>query len=195
MDEAESHDENLRMLEHLLEGRPNDPNLHLLLARTLLAMERDEDSLAAVHRAICYGEDDPTILTQAASRCFFSGDLKTARRCVDRAARLAPRDFTLKKELKELTRSLSRRERRRQTEAQLQAAWRTDCTDRGTARSWASHLAHTGRTFAAYHVVARGLHHNPDDRHLRRLERKLRSAIPDQVRAEANEWAESGTPP
>jgi Flp pilus assembly protein TadD len=195
IDEAECHDENLRMLEHWIEARPNDADLHLLIARTLCAMNRDEDSLSAVNRAIDCGEDDPAILTQAASRCFFAGDLKTARKCVDRATRVAPRDFPLKKDLKDLARNLSRRERERETEVQLQKAWRANCADGEVARSWARHLERTGRTFAAYHVLARGLHHNPDDRRLHRLERRLRSAIPDRVRAEAHEWAESGSPP
>lgn len=195
MDEAGRHEENLRMLERVIEARQNDGDLHLLISRTLRAMDRDKDSLAAVHRAIDCSEDDPAVLTQAASTCFFSGDLKSARHCVDRAAQLAPRDFPLKKDLKELTRNLSRREKASHTETQLQAAWRADCTDRQTARAWAKHLAYTGRTFAAYHVVARGLNHNPSDRRLRRLEKKLRPAIPEQVRAEAHEWAESGSPP
>jgi hypothetical protein len=48
--------------------------------------------------------------------------------------------------------------------------------------------------YAAYHIVARGLHHRPADRALRRLEKRLRASVPDDIRAEAEEWAVAGKP-
>src|SRR5215467_1877374 len=74
------HDENLRMVESLLETCPDDPDLHLLHAMSLLALDRYEDEAVAVHRAIDLGQEDATVLTRAASLCFYGGDLPTARK-------------------------------------------------------------------------------------------------------------------
>lgn len=194
MNEAGHHEESLRMLRRLLEARPDDADLHLLLSQTLSAMNREADSLVAVYRAIECGEDDAAILTQAASRCFFRGDLATARRCIDRAKRIAPRGFPLKAELKEMDRSTARRVKGRATEERLEEAFEADGSDRKVAVDLARHLVRTGRTYAAYHIVARGLHHHPEDRTLRRLEGKLCSVVPDDVRLEAEQWARSGEP-
>jgi len=194
MDDAGHHDENLQMVQRLIEVQPTNADLHLLLSRTLLAMERDADSLAAVHRAIDCGEDDAAILTQAASRCFFRGDLTTARRCIDRAKRVAPRGFPLKKELKELDRNLTRRQKGSKVENRLSESFDAEPGNRKVTIDFARHLVRTGRTYTAYYIVARGLHHHPDDRSLRRLERTLCSVVPDAERAEAKRWATSGEP-
>ena len=173
MVEAGHLEESLQMLDRLLEVRPGDPDLHLLLSQTLLAMERDEDSLAAVHRAIECGQDNAAVLTQVASRCFFAGDLATARWCVDRAKRITPPGFPLKKELKELDRNIARRARRWKLEKRLSKEFNADPSNRQITTQFARHLIHTGRTYTAYHIVTRGLYYHPRDRCLRRLERKL----------------------
>jgi len=193
MGDAGHHDENVRMLERLLETR-DDADLHLLLARTLLAMERHEDSLAAVRRAIRCAPSDAAVLTKAASMCFYAGDLETARGCIDRAKTIAPRDFALKSDLKELDRHAVRRERGRADEKRLLEAFDADPGRPGLAAEFARHLIRNGQRYAAYHVVARALRHRADDRALRRLEKKLRAAVPDDVRAEAEQWAASERP-
>jgi Flp pilus assembly protein TadD len=192
MSEAGHHDESRRMLERLLDARPKDPDLYLLLATSLRATDRYADARRAVDRAIQYGRDDPSILTRAASSCFFAGDLKTARYCVDRAKGLKGRGFLFKSELRELDRNLTRREKGFEAGKRLSRACDAGPDDRRIAVDFARHLMRTGRTFTAYHIVLRGLLYHPEDRRLRRIEKKLRDDIPDAVRAEAMEWAKSG---
>jgi len=193
-DEAGHHDQNLQILERLLAARPDDPDLHLQLAVTLLALERYADARSAVNRAIDLGENDAAVLVRAGSLCFFNGDLSMARECIERVKRIAPRGFPLKKDLRELDRRLRRRKRGLDREKVLSSSFDDDPRDRLTAADLARHLARTGRTYAAYHVVARGLHHHPEDRSLRRLERKLRKRVPSDERTEAERWAASGEP-
>jgi hypothetical protein len=45
-DEEGHHAENLRMIEGMLDVRPDDPDLHLLHAMSLLALGRRDDVLA-----------------------------------------------------------------------------------------------------------------------------------------------------
>jgi Flp pilus assembly protein TadD len=194
IDDAGRHGENLRMLRRLLEAQPDDAELHLLLARTLTAMECQEDSLAAVYRAIDCGQDDAGVLTRAASMCFYAADVPMARDCIDRAKKIQPRGFALKKDLKELDRKVSRREKEGEVEERLSEVFDEDPARPGLATEYARLLAKQGRAYAAYHVVARGLHYHPDDRSLRQLEKKLGLVVPDDVRAEAKHWAASGKP-
>lgn len=192
--DAGHHAENLRMVEGLLEARPEDADLHLLLAMSLRALDPECDTLAAVRRAIDYGHDDASVLTRAASMCFYQADLVTARRCVDRAKQIMPRGFPLKKDLRELDRNLGRREKTVERHRRLSKSFNAEPHDRRVAADFARHLADTGREYTAFFVVARGLYYQPEDRSLRRLERKLRKTVPDDVRAEAEEWAASGEP-
>jgi Flp pilus assembly protein TadD len=192
MSDVGHHEESLRMLERLLDAHPDDAALHLLLSATLLATERDAESLHATHSAIRFGWDDPAILTRAASNCFYAGDLSRARACIDRAKRIKPRKFLFDSELKELDRNLRRREKGRDQEERLSVAFNADPRDLETTIDFARRLAFTGRSHAAYHVVSRGLIYHPDDRVLKKIEEKLRDEIPDAVRVEAEEWAKSG---
>jgi uncharacterized protein HemY len=194
MDEAGRHDENLRMLNRVLAAQPDDPDLYLLRARTLLSMEKHSASLDAVHDAIARGRDSAEVLTKAGSMCFYAGDVATARWCVGRAKVLAPRRFVLKEDLAELDRNVSRREKGRETEERLTGAFEADPARLGVAADLARHLARNGQTYAAYHAVARGLRFHPDDRVLRRLAKRLRKVVPDDVRAEAEAWAASDKP-
>jgi Flp pilus assembly protein TadD len=188
------HAENLQMVEGMLDVRPDDPDLHILHAMSLRALDRDDDVPAAVHRAIDCGEDDAAVMTRAASMCFYQADLETARRCVDRAKEIKPRDFPLKKELREHDRNLGRREKALDLERSLSSSFNAEPRDRRVAIDFARHLVRTGRAYTAYHVVSRGLLYHPDDRSLRLLERKLRKTVPDEERTEAKEWAASGEP-
>jgi tetratricopeptide (TPR) repeat protein len=191
-DEARQHAENLQILGRLLAARPDDPGLHLFQAQTLLAMDRFADSQESVHRAIEFGQDDAGALTRSASLCLMAGDLSAARECADRAKRIEPQGFPLKKDLREIRRYLKRQEKTSDLKVRLSEAFDTDPSDRSAAADLARHLSRTGRKYAAYHVVARGLHHSPDDPTLRRLERKLRRSVPSDERNEAERWAASG---
>lgn len=182
------------MVEGLLEVRPEDADLHLLLAMSLRASDPECDTLAAVRRAIDHGWDDASVLTRAASMCFYEADLATARSCVDHAKQIMPHGFPFKKELRELDRNLGRREKEFERHGRLSKSFNAEPHDRRVAAGLARLLAGTGREYTAYFVVARGLHHHPEDRSLRRLQRKLRKAVPEDVRAEAEEWAVSGEP-
>lgn len=192
--DAGRHAENLQMVEGMLEAQPEDADLHLLLAMSLRALDPECDTLAAVHRAIDYGHDDASVLTRAASMCFYEADLDTARRCVDRAKQIKPRGFPLKKGLRELDRNLGRREKGFELDRRLSESFNAEPRDRLVAGDFARHLADTGREYAAYFVVARGLYYHPEDRSLRRLQRKLRKTVSDDVRTEAEEWSGSGEP-
>ena len=191
-EQAGQHAENLQILERLLAARPDDPDLHLFQALTLLAMDRYADSQESVHRAIEFGQDDAGVLTRSASLRLMAGDLIPARDCVDRANRIAPQGFPLKKDLREIRRNLKRQEKTSDLKVRLSEAFDADPGDRSAAADLARHLSRTGRNYAAYHVVARGLHHSPDDRTLRRLEQKLRKSVPSDGRNEAERWATSG---
>ena len=87
MDEQARHDENVRMLERLLKRAPSNPDLYLLLARTLRSLDRYADWRAALRRAAGCG--DAAVLTRVASMCFYAGELEAARRCIDRHHTLA----------------------------------------------------------------------------------------------------------
>jgi Flp pilus assembly protein TadD len=191
-DNAGHHDQNLEIVQRLLLARPDDPDLHLLLARTLLAVDRFADSLSEVYRAIELGGNDAGILARAANMCFYEGDLGTARECTERAKSVAPRGFPLKEELKELGRNLKRREKGLARERRLSTSFDTDPSDPRIAADLARHLIRTGRNYAAYYVVARGLHYHPEHGRLARLERKLSKIVPKDERSEAQRWAGSG---
>lgn len=182
------------MVQRALDRNPDDADLQLLLAASLLALDRHRESRRAVRRAIECGGDDPTVLVRAGSMCFFSGELEAARECVERVRRLQPRGFIFASEVKELERSLTRRERGLAAEKRLSAAFNADPADREVTLDFARHLVRTGRAFSAYHVVTRGLLYHPGDGALRGIERKLRGDVPATVRAEAEEWARSGEP-
>ena len=192
--EAGHHDQNLGILGRLVAAHPDDPELHLLLALTLLDMERHADSLAAVYRAIDLGGNDAAILARAATVCLGNGDADTARECVRCAMAVEPPGFRLKKELRETSRDLRRREKSSARRDRLSASFDAEPRDARTASDLARELIKSGQRYAAYYVVARGLHHNPVDRRLRRLERKLKEAVPADERAAARRWAESGEP-
>jgi Flp pilus assembly protein TadD len=192
--ELGDHDQNLQVLDRLLESRPADADLHLLQALTLSALDREDDALAAVYRAIECGEDDAVVMTRAASQCFFKADLETARRCVDRAKAIASREFPLSEDLKDLDRHLTRRERGKTREMHLSQCFDAEPEDRRVASDFARYLVHVGRDYSAYYVVARGLLYHPEDRRLRRLKRKLVKVVPGDERRQADEWAASGEP-
>lgn len=194
MSDAGRHDENLRTLARALEARPDDANLHLLLASTLLALDRTTESVESVRRAAACADDDPGILTRVASLCFYAGDVSAARSYISRAKEVAPRGFPLRRELKDLERRAARRARGMAAEARLTEEFDADPGRPGLAAELARHLAANGQRYAAYHAVARGLHYHPDDRTLRRLEKKLRREVPADVRDEAEQWAASDQP-
>ena len=194
MDDEGRHGENIRMLERLLETEPSNPDLHLLLARTFSALDRREDSRSALQRAAGCGENDADVLTQVASMAFYAGEVEAARRCIDRAKKIAPRQFVLNEDLKELDRNVRRRDEGLEAESRLSSLFGSDPGRPGVAADLARHLERNGQTYAAYHAVARGLHYRPDDRSLLRLEKELGRAVPDDVRAEAERWAASDEP-
>jgi Flp pilus assembly protein TadD len=192
MEDAGRTEEAVRMLERVLEDRPDDPDVLMLQAHSLQALGRDGESIKRLQRAVELGQDNPWILTRAASSYYFHADLRHSRTCLDRARQIAPRDFPARRDLKELDRNLRRRERDKETNARLIAAFEADPTDRETAIWLVRARIRTGLTYSGYHIVSRALLHHPDDRTLRRLERKLRRKVPAVERAEAMVWARSG---
>lgn len=191
---AGHHEQNVQILERLLAARPEAPELHLLLAQTLLAMDRYPDCLSAVYRAIDLGENDASILMRALTVCRGAGDLVGARQCIDRAKRVAPRGFPLKKELREQDRYLKRQEKDQARGEHLSSSFDKEPRDWRVAADLARYQIRTGHTYAAYYVVARALHYNPEVGRLRRLERKLSKIVPSDECAEARRWAASGEP-
>lgn len=182
------------MLQRALDANPRHAHLHLLLAQTLLARERRPESPSAVHRAIECGENDPRCLP-GPPRCASTPVISRHRGAAStRAKEIAPRKFALKEDLKELERNVVRRENGLEAERRLSEAFESDPGRPAVAADFARHLARNGQTYAAYHIVARGLLYQPTDRALRRLEKRLRARVPDDVRAEAQKWAVSGRP-
>ncbi|HTX31831.1 MAG TPA: tetratricopeptide repeat protein [Solirubrobacteraceae bacterium] len=188
------HGENLRILERLIDAEPRNADLQLLSARTLLAMDRNTDSLAAVRRAIAFGSDDPAVLVQAASMAFYAGDLTSAREAIESAKKIAPQRFALRKDLNELDRNVARRTRGTAMEARLVSTFELHPEQAGVAAELAQHFARNGQRYAAYHVIMRGLRYHPSDHSLRRLERRLSQAIPPDTRHAAHAWAHSDLP-
>jgi Flp pilus assembly protein TadD len=186
------YEEARKMLEALLESHPDDPQILVLLAPTLSMVGDVEGSVVAARRTIECGWDDPTVLVRAASSCFGGGDLKGARKGVDRAKELKPRRFIFGPELRELDRNLRHREKNFRRERDLTRSFDTDPTDLEVARELVRLKFRSGRNYFAYHVVSRALLHHPRDRRLRRLRRKLVERVPADARAEAEEWARSG---
>ncbi len=184
----------LRMLSARIDAKPEDADLQLLAARTLLALDRPADSLDAARRAWVLSGDDPAVLVQVASMAFFAGDLTTAREVIDSAKKIAPRGFVFQKELDELDRNIAHRARVIGTEKRLVNLFELHPEQPEVVAALAHHLARNGQTFAAYHVVARGLRFNPSDRSLRRLERRLGPDIPPEARRTAHAWADSDLP-
>jgi hypothetical protein len=79
-------------------------------------------------------------------------------------------------------------------EARLVTAFELHPEQAGVATELAQHFARNGQSYAAYHVTVRGLRYHPNDRSLRRLERRLSQAIPPDTRNAARAWADSDLP-
>lgn len=178
------HDENVSMLEDLLSAGCRSAELHLLIATSLLGAEREQEVFEHVDAAVALGEEDPGVLTRAASQYFHGGDLSAARKCADRAAALAGRDFIFGEELRELRRNIALRAKRATAEQELSDAFDEDPGQPKIGEALARLLARHGRTYAAYVVVLRALRQRPHDRRLVKLRDKLARAIPPDQRAE-----------
>jgi Flp pilus assembly protein TadD len=185
-------DKAAELFRRLLDDDPDDPELHLFLASALFELNQRAECRREVHRAVDLGWDDPSVLLRVVWLCLRRGDFKCARKCVDRAKQVMPRDFLFKEELREADRHLKRRVAGREKEKALSDRFEVDPEDRRTATELARHLARTGREYAAYYVVSRGLVYHPRDRKLRRIERKLGKVVPASEQAEAKKWAPSG---
>jgi Flp pilus assembly protein TadD len=176
------HEENVRVLEDLLATSPPNAELHMLLSTSLSGAGREEEASVERDSAVALAGGDPAILTRAAWSYFFNGAVAAARECADRAADLAPRDFFLRDDLREIRRNIARREKTADTEWALKTAFEDDPGQPKVGESLARLLARHGETYAAYVVVVKALRQRPDDAKLVKLRDKIARGIPADQR-------------
>ena len=86
------HEEAYRFLEGATRQFPDDPDIRMHYAHSLLAV-RPEDAVPEITKAIELGPDEPVRLTRAAGILFKMGQVETARSYATRAKQLAPPGF------------------------------------------------------------------------------------------------------
>jgi Flp pilus assembly protein TadD len=182
--EADRHEDNVEFLELAIDAHPDIAELWLLLATSLFGAGRNDDASEAVAEGLTRAPEDPVLLHRAASLSFYLGDVTRARTCADAAARLAPRKFIFKDELRELRGNIAAREKHEEAERTILLAFQHGRHVVGTGEALARLYAETGRTYAAYEVVAEALRHRPDDARLLQLRTELAADVPADVRAE-----------
>lgn len=92
------HEEAYGVLEQAVQRFPNDPEIRLHYATTLLAI-RPADAVPEVIKAIEMDPDEPIRLTGAAGILFKMGHIEKARSYATHAKGLAPRNFLFMPEL------------------------------------------------------------------------------------------------
>lgn len=181
---AERHADNVELLEPAVRSHPEIAELWLLLGTSLCGADRREDALEAVASAVERAPDDPILLTRAGSLSFYLGDVAGARTCADTAARLAPRRFRFKAELRELRHNITEREKHEEAERTMTLAFEHGPHVGGVGEALAGLYAKTGRTYAAYEVAVIALRHRPRDARLMRLRDELAAQVPASFRDE-----------
>lgn len=91
---ADRDQEAFEFLEEMVQRFPEDAEIRLLYASTLLAF-RPVDADAEVAKAVELGQDDPVILVRAGNQLLGGGDVEAARYCAARANELVEPGFIL----------------------------------------------------------------------------------------------------
>ena len=158
------HQENLEFLEEKRQQFPDEGEIQLLYATTLLEFRSDEEVASETAKAVELAPDDPVILVQAGSLMLGIGHVEDARSYVERARNLAGPDFVLEDGLTNLEGLLASFEEKYDlAEEKLRLAIALDPTFDTFVRNLVRLLASRGRYEEAVEVI---------DQALPRVERK-----------------------
>lgn len=91
----DKNQEALEFLEETVQRFPEDAEIRLLYALTLLTF-RPQAVASELTKAVELGRDDPVILVRAGHQLLSEGEIAAARSCAMRANQLAPPGFILK---------------------------------------------------------------------------------------------------
>jgi Flp pilus assembly protein TadD len=153
------HQENFEILQQAVQRFPEDPEIRLLYATTLIEFHPEEVASEAA-KAVALGPDNASILVRGGSLLLHRGDREAARSCVERAARLAPPDFALAGGLENLEGSLAALAGQDDlAEEKLRGAVGREPGNEPFARNLAVFLAERGRLREGAEVLNEALKH------------------------------------
>ncbi|MGN6815421.1 MAG: tetratricopeptide repeat protein [Solirubrobacterales bacterium] len=156
---AQKERETLEFLEEAVRRFPEDPEIRLLYATSLLPF-RPEGVAAEAAKAVELGPDDPKILVGAGHRLLFAGQIEAAQSCATRASELAPPDFPLMPSLVNLKGSLAALAGEDDlAEENLRSAVASEPDNEPWARRLAVFLAERGRLQEGAEVLDEALAH------------------------------------
>ena len=166
-------EEALAFLQVVVEQFPDDPEIRLLYATSLLAVP-NADVAGEIIKAIGLDLDDPVRLIRAAAMLFDLGELSVARSYAEHAAKRAPVDFIF---LPELTNLAGRLEALQGDDAlaeeALRAAVEVGPRREAFARDLAVFLAARGRMQEAIATIDTALSLTSEIEELERLREKI----------------------
>jgi Flp pilus assembly protein TadD len=154
---AGRHQENFEFLKTAVQRFPDDPEIRLLYATTLLEY-RPDDVAAEAAKAVELGPDNPRILVRAAQLMFDRGDVESARSCALRANELAQPGFVLMSGLTNLNGLLAAADGEHDfAEERLRSAVESEPDNGPYAIDLARYLASRGRKGEALEVIDQAL--------------------------------------
>lgn len=174
---AERHEKNLELLEKAIDRFPDDSEIRLLYATTLLKF-RPSDVARQATTAIELSPDDPAILIRAASLLLNRGEVEAARSAVIRANDLTQPDFALFAGLVNLNGLLAALDGNDElAEEKLRSAVELEPTSPRFARFLTVFLAERGRLEEAVAVLDEALKHVEDKDYLQDMRTKMTQEI------------------
>lgn len=163
------YEENFEFLREAVQRFPDDPEIRLLYATSLLEV-RPDDAVREAVKAIDLDPDEPIRLTRAASMLFNRGEFDRARSYATRAAELTPSGFLFTAELTSLVGLLGALDGEEElAEEALRAAMELKPDQERLARDLAKFLADRDRTKEAVEVINQALKVTKTKEQLERL--------------------------
>lgn len=170
---AGQHQENFEFLDEAVRQFPDDPEIRLLYATTLLEY-RPDGVAAEAAKAAELGSDNPKILVRAAHLMLDRGDVDSARAAAERANKLAPPEFVLMADLVNLLGLLAALDGEDNlAEENLRSALRRQPDNGPFAIDLARHLVSTGRPEEAIDVIDQTLNRTDRRENLERVRAEI----------------------
>lgn len=165
--------ENQAILEEAVQRFPDDPEIRLLYATSLLEV-RPDDAISEAIKAIELDPEEPIRLTRAAGLLFHMAEIETSRSYVTRATELAPTDFPFMPELRNLDGLLAAHDGKDSlAEEGLRAAVASEPAREAFARDLAKFFADRDRAGEAVEVIDQALTVTEEKEKLERLRAEI----------------------
>ena len=172
-----SPQEALKFLEKAINEFPDDPEIRVSYASTLLDI-RPGDVAAEAAKAAELAQDDPATLVRAGNLLVHRGDRETARACAARANEVAQPDFVLMSGLVHLDGVLAALDGEDDlAEEKLRSATASDPDNEPWASQLAVFLAERGRLADAVAVIDEALKHVEDKTRLEKMRHRMKKEI------------------